>query len=94
MPQIVASLRIGLVDLLVAQEAVRDAAIALAHEIALSAPDGLRSTRATRRGTLVENVRAALAYESLAQNPQFQMADFQERVRAMTERRLPSFSGH
>ena len=87
------AVRIGLADLLVPQADVRSAAIDLARDIALSAPDAVQSTRATLRTGLVDEIRRAVARESLEQNRQFGTEDFKEGVRAMTERRPPRFTG-
>jgi len=85
---------IGLADLLVPQADVRAQALKLAHEIAVSAPLSLQSTRATLRQGLVAQLEQAVAHESLEQTWQFKTADFKEGVKAMTERREPQFQGH
>lgn len=85
--------RIGLADELVAPEQVRPRAIALAREIATSAPIAVQATRATLRAGLVDQVRAAVAHESMLQNAQFKTADFREGVAAMAARREPQFKG-
>ena len=87
------ALAIGLADMLVAQDQVRAAAIALAEEIAGSAPLAVQSTRATLRSGLLDALRNAVARESEAQNQQFLSADFKEGVAAMTARRAPQFQG-
>ena len=84
---------IGLADVLVAQDQVRNAAAALAREIAISAPLAVQSTRATLRAGLVEQIRNAVARESTEQNWQFNTADFREGVAAMAARREPRFAG-
>jgi len=84
---------IGLADLLVPQADVRAQALKLAHEIAVSAPLSLQSTRATLRQGLVAQLEQAVAHESLEQTWQFKTADFKEGVKAMTERRVPQFQG-
>ena len=63
--------RIGLADALVPQDQVRTHAIELAAEIAGSAPLAVQSTRATVRAGLVEQIRLAVARESIEQNRQF-----------------------
>lgn len=83
----------GLVDRVVAAEALQDAAMALAAEIALNAPLALLATRATLRAGLVERVRAALAREHAEQIALKETEDFAEGVRAMTERRPGRFHG-
>lgn len=84
---------IGLADTLVAQDQVRAQAIALAREIAVSAPIAVQSTRATLRAGLVEQIRNAVAHESNEQNAHFKTADFREGVAAMAARREPLFKG-
>ena len=87
------ALAIGLADGLVAQDQVRAEAIKLATEIAGSAPLAVQSTRESLRRGLVDEIRAAVARESLAQNREFLSADFKEGVAAMTARRAPVFTG-
>ena len=88
-----AAVAIGLADLLVAQDQVRPEARKLAREIAVSAPLAVQSTRATLRAGLVEQIRSAVARESIEQNRQFASADFREGVAAMAARREPRFRG-
>lgn len=83
----------GLADVLVPQDQVRAEALALAHEIALSAPLAVQSTRDTLRRGLVDAIRAAVAHESTEQNWQFKTADFAEGTAAMAARRTPAFRG-
>jgi enoyl-CoA hydratase/carnithine racemase len=85
--------RIGLADQLVAPEQVRPRAIELAHEIAASAPIAVQATRATVRADLVDQIRLAVARESLQQNQHFQTEDFKEGVAATAARRPPLFKG-
>ncbi len=84
---------IGLADVLVAQDQVLAEAQRLALEIATSAPLAVQSTRDTLRQGLVEQIRIAVARESVAQNWQFKTADFTEGVAAMAARRAPNFQG-
>ncbi len=83
----------GLADVLVPQDQVRDAAMKLAAEIAENSPLGLVSTRATLRGDLAERVRAATEHELKEQTWLRATDDFKEGVKAMAERRVPNFSG-
>jgi 2-(1,2-epoxy-1,2-dihydrophenyl)acetyl-CoA isomerase len=85
---------IGLCDRLVEPERLREEAIALAAEIAASAPLAIRSIRRTMRGDLAERVRAATAHELEEQNKLFGTADFAEGVAASSERRTPEFIGN
>lgn len=88
------ALEIGLVDKLVSNpEDVRDAAMVLAKEIAISAPIAVQSTRNTLRKGLIDSLRIAVARESEEQFAQFRTADFREGVKAMSERRSPNFIG-
>jgi enoyl-CoA hydratase/carnithine racemase len=82
----------GLADVLVEQDQVRAAALALAAEIAQNAPLGLVATRATLRGDLAERVRAATAHELEEQTRLRETEDFKEGVKAMAERRVPLFA--
>ncbi len=88
------ALAIGLVDQLVeSAEQVRGAAMALAEEIAISAPIAVQSTRTTLRHGLISAIRNAVAHESEEQFAHFRTADFSEGVKAMAERRKPIFTG-
>jgi enoyl-CoA hydratase/carnithine racemase len=85
--------RMGLADVLVPQDQVRTAALALAAEIAENSPLGLLSTRATMRAGLADRVRAATDHELEEQNRLRVTEDFKEGVKAMAERRVPNFAG-
>ena len=82
-----------LLDEIVPQEQVRDAAIALATEIAEASPLGVTQTRATMRAGIADKVRAATNHELESQNKLRVTKDFQEGVKAMAERRVPNFTG-
>lgn len=84
---------IGLCDRLVPPERLRDQAIAVAAEIASSAPLAIRSIRQTMRGDLAQRVRLATAHEAEEQAKLFGTADFSEGVLATAERREPRFLG-
>jgi enoyl-CoA hydratase/carnithine racemase len=87
------ALRLGLLDDLVAREAVRARAIALAGEIAECGPLAVRSTRATLRLGLYEAVDERLRHE-LAEQARLQATDdHREGVAAMRDRRTPNFTG-
>ena len=83
----------GLADLLVTQDQVRAAAMALAAEIAENSPLGLVSTRATMRADLADRVRKATEHELQEQSWLRKTDDFKEGVKATSERRLPNFAG-
>jgi enoyl-CoA hydratase/carnithine racemase len=83
----------GLVDRLVPEAALREAAHALALEIAQSAPLAIVSARETLRRGLAEAVQMATEREYQEQTWMRRTEDFKEGVRAMSERRLPDFKG-
>ena len=86
------ALRIGLADRLVPLDGVMAEAVAMAAEIAASAPLAVESIRATLRGDLADRVAAATEREASEQHRLRSTNDFFEGGRAMTERRLPRFS--
>jgi enoyl-CoA hydratase/carnithine racemase len=77
---------------LVPQDQVRAAALALAAEIAENSPLGLVATRATLRGDLADRVRAATEHELTEQTRLRKTDDFKEGVKAMAARRVPVFT--
>ena len=85
--------RIGLCDRLVADERLRDEAVAFAQEIAVSAPLAVRSIRRTMRGDMAERIRQITAHEGAEQDKLWGTDDFREGVAAAAERRLPRFTG-
>jgi 2-(1,2-epoxy-1,2-dihydrophenyl)acetyl-CoA isomerase len=87
------AVRIGLCDRLVPADSLRDAAHALAAEIAVSAPLAVRSIRETMRGDLPNRIKAVAAREWAEQERLAVTQDFKEGVKATAERRPPQFSG-
>lgn len=83
----------GLVDVLVARDQVRSAALDLAREIAISSPLGVLEVRAVMRRDLAERVRTATEHELRVQTRLRKTQDFIEGVKAMSERRDPEFTG-
>jgi enoyl-CoA hydratase/carnithine racemase len=83
----------GLADVLVPQDQVREAALKLAAEIAENSPLGLISTRATMRADLADRVLKATEHELKEQTALRTTDDFKEGVKATAERRLPNFTG-
>ena len=86
-----AALRIGLADELVDEAEVLPRALALAEEIAASAPLAVESTRETLRLDRAERIAEANRRELALQQAHFASADFREGVAAMAERRPPIF---
>ena len=85
------ALSLGLIDELVAQDAVRARAMALAEEIAISSPRAVQATRVTLRGDFIDRVRLAVVRESEVQAVQMNTTDLREGVNAAKERRNPNF---
>jgi enoyl-CoA hydratase/carnithine racemase len=85
--------RIGLVDRLVADDAIRAGATTLATEIAAAGPLAVRAIRATLRTGLVDRVTAAMAHERAEQERLQQTDDFREGVAAVAARRPATFTG-
>ena len=85
--------RMGLANVLVPQDQVRDAAQKLAAEIAENAPLAILATRATVREGLADRVKAATEHELAQQSHLRTTDDFKEGVKAMAERRVPDFKG-
>jgi enoyl-CoA hydratase/carnithine racemase len=83
----------GLADVLVPLAEVRDAAAALATEIAQSAPLAVQSTRETMRRGFADAAERATERELVEQEWTRQTTDFKEGVKAWGERRLPKFEG-
>ena len=86
--------KMGLADVLVPHQQVRDAAIKLASEIGENSPLGLIATRMTMRGDIADRVREATDHELEEQTHLRKTEDFKEGVKAVFERRLPNFTGH
>lgn len=83
----------GLVDEVVPLEGLRNAALKLAHEIAENAPLGVQSTRATLRDGLAASVKSQTDREAREQAVLRKTKDFQEGIRAVSERRPGKFTG-
>jgi len=88
-----AAAEIGLCDHLVSAEELRARATDLAAEIAGAAPLAVRAIRQTLRGSLVDDVRSAMAHERAEQERLQQTDDFREGVTAVGERRPARFTG-
>lgn len=83
----------GLLDVFVPAEQVREAALELAGEIAAAAPLGVMATRETARIGLVDKVREAMQREKELQGQLYLTEDFQEGIASTAERRKPGFKG-
>jgi enoyl-CoA hydratase/carnithine racemase len=84
----------GMADVLAPLAEIRDAAMALATDIAQSAPLAVMSTRETVRRGLADAVESTTERELMEQDWLRATADFKEGIKAMSERRLPDFQGH
>jgi 2-(1,2-epoxy-1,2-dihydrophenyl)acetyl-CoA isomerase len=87
------ALAIGLCDRVVGNDDLRPQAHALAAQLASGAPLAVQSMRATLRAGLADRVKEATEREADEQIKLFGTEDFQEGVRASSERRPPEFSG-
>jgi enoyl-CoA hydratase/carnithine racemase len=84
---------LGLVDRLAEPGSERDAAIALAEEIAAAAPLAVRSIKQTLRGGLADDVRQALERELSEQQRLWRTRDSQIGIAASLAREVPEFTG-
>jgi len=84
---------VGLADLLVDAEDLRNEAIGLAAEIAENAPLAVVSVREQVRGDLADAVKRTTDIEGKAQFKLQQTQDHKEGVKAVAERRPGQFTG-
>lgn len=84
----------GLIDRMADADSLRETAIVFATEIAENAPLALLSIRATLRGNLAEQVKAALGTEHQEQLRLKKTDDYAEGLKAVAERRPGNFRGH
>lgn len=83
----------GLVDEVVPDHKLRQAALKLAEEIAEAGPLAVAATRKTLRTELVEAVQAAMRHEHAQQTLLRETEDFAEGVKSVAERRPGKFVG-
>jgi enoyl-CoA hydratase/carnithine racemase len=83
----------GLADVCVPLDRVRDEAFELAREIASGAPLAIRAINKTLRSGLAERVRAATKHEAAEQAKLFATEDSREGIRSVNERREGNFVG-
>jgi enoyl-CoA hydratase/carnithine racemase len=86
------ALRLGLVDVLVPQTALREEALKLATEIAENAPLAVKSVRATLRSDLAAAIATATEHELKEQQWLRATEDAQEGIRSVAERRPGRFN--
>jgi enoyl-CoA hydratase/carnithine racemase len=85
--------RLGLVSQAVPADEVYSHALALAREIAASAPLAVRMTKRSLYRHLPWDPRQAAAYEAFAQSATLATSDAREGVAALLEKRHPVFTG-
>lgn len=86
--------RIGLVNRVVPTEELFDEALALARQIALNSPGGVRlSKRAIQRNQEITSYAAALELENRGQALLTRTSDMPEALAAFKEKRSPRFEG-
>jgi enoyl-CoA hydratase/carnithine racemase len=87
------ALAIGLVSDVVAPEALLDTGMALARDMMMASPMGLRLTKEGLNAALaMPGLEAAMAFEDRQQVVLSETADHAEAVQAFRERRAPDWS--
>ncbi|MBE7323534.1 enoyl-CoA hydratase/isomerase family protein [Nocardioides sp. Y6] len=87
------ALRLGLVSRVLESDGFREQAVAVAAEVAATAPVAAKLTKAALRDGGHGSFDHALQWEALAQPVTLATADLQEGIRAVQERRSPRFEG-
>lgn len=87
------AVQMGIAQALAPLSDLRERAFELAREIAVNAPLAIDSIRQSQRGDLADRVTEATARELEIQRRLKETEDFNEGVRAMTERRPGNFVG-
>lgn len=84
---------LGLADVCVAQDQVRDTAIEIADDIASGAPLAIKAINRTLRAGLADRIREATRHEAAEQAKLFATEDAREGMLAVGERREGNFVG-
>jgi 2-(1,2-epoxy-1,2-dihydrophenyl)acetyl-CoA isomerase len=87
------ALRLGIVSAVHPPERLLSATYELAAKIAQGPPIAIRLARRALYRSLQEDLRAALEFETFAQNICADTEDAREGIRAFVEKREPKFSG-
>jgi 2-(1,2-epoxy-1,2-dihydrophenyl)acetyl-CoA isomerase len=87
------ALRLGLVSQVVAPEELMPTVYDLARKIAAGPPVAIRLARRALYENAERDLRAALEFETFAQNVCFETEDAREGIRAFVEKRPPVFHG-
>jgi enoyl-CoA hydratase/carnithine racemase len=88
------AVKIGMANRVVPSEELMDAAVAMANDIALNSPGGVRmSKRALQRNQEVSSYAAALELENRGQALLTRGQDMPEALAAFMEKRAPRFTG-
>jgi enoyl-CoA hydratase/carnithine racemase len=85
--------RIGLVNRAVERADVLPTALALAREMAASAPLAVRGTKLALAGPLDSSLDEQLRFEAEQQSRNYESADLREGLAAVREKRPPRFEG-
>ncbi|MBI1733638.1 MAG: enoyl-CoA hydratase/isomerase family protein [Candidatus Rokubacteria bacterium] len=87
------ALRLGIVSAVHAPEQLLPATYALAAKIAAGPPIAIRLARRALHHNQEVDLKAALEFETFAQNVCFETEDAREGIRAFVEKREPKFAG-
>lgn len=88
------ALALGIVSQVLAPEGLMPATLELAHSIAAGPPIAIRLAKRALYHNQEVNLRAALEYETYAQNICSETQDAREGIKAFVEKRPPHFQGY